>query len=381
MSAIYLIGFIQSVFVASLFLIKKQKKLSDYVLSFYVLVMGFFLFFIYSKESGFYDANPFTIVLDILYWVWIGPALFIYIDLITSVKQRFKWTYLLHLIPMLIVLVGFSKYFTNESIIYFEDYQSDWWFTTLATYVWYYNSPVYYIICIVKLVQHKRKVKDYFSNTSKRDLKWLFYLANGFAAFLLFGLITAIMKYYFKVDFSFDSRHYTWLVMVVYIFGIGYYGYIQKGVFTNAKFEIKQSSGLGQEVGENKIRYKKSGLSEEESLSISHLLLGYMEIDKPYLDAELNLVSLAEKINTTPHKLSQVINEKLGLNFYDFVNKYRIDEVKEALSKAETQNLKILAIAWDCGFNSKSVFYNTFKKVTKQTPSQYRKSVLEVDYA
>ena len=106
-----------------------------------------------------------------------------------------------------------------------------------------------------------------------------------------------------------------------------------------------------------------------------------MEINKPYLETELNLVGLAEKINTTPHKLSQVINEKLNLNFYDFVNNYRIEEVKEALSNPENWNLKIISIAWDCGFNSKSVFYNTFKKFTKQTPSQYRKSVLEVNYA
>ena len=238
MSAIYLIGFIQSLFVSSLFLLKKEKSLSDYVLSFYILVMGFFLFFIYSKESGFYNANPFTIVLDILYWVWIGPTLFIYIDLITSVKQKFKKAHLLHFIPMLIVLVGFNEYFVNSDFIYFEEFQSDWWFTTFATYVWYYNSPIYYIFCIVKLVQHKRKVRHYFSNTAKRDLKWLFYLANGFAAFLFFGLITAVMKYYFKVDFSFDSRHYTWLVMVIYIFGIGYYGYMQKGIFTNIKLAI-----------------------------------------------------------------------------------------------------------------------------------------------
>ncbi|NJO91788.1 MAG: AraC family transcriptional regulator [Chloroflexia bacterium] len=379
MSAIYLIGFIQSLFVSSLFLLKKQKKPSDYVLSFYILVMGFFLFFIYSKESGFYDANPLTIVLDILYWVWIGPALFVYIDLIVSVKQRFKKMYLLHLIPMVIVLIGFSEYFINSDISYFEDFDSDWWFTSFATYVWYYNSHVYYLICIVKLLFHRKEIKHYFSNTSKRDLKWLFHLANGFAAFLIFGLITGILRYYFEVDFSFSSKHYTWLVMVIYIFGIGYYGYVQKGVF--ADITKKDFSEDAKHVFEPKSRYEKSGLSEEESLIIQNSLLDYMKNEKPYLDAELNLTFLAEKINTTSHKLSQVINEKLKLNFYDFVNKYRVEDAKQALCDPQNDNLKILTIAWDCGFNSKSVFYSTFKKFTNQTPSQYRNTVLKVNYA
>ena len=351
------------------------------MLSFYILVMGFFLFFIYSKESGFYHANPLTIILDILYWVWIGPALFIYIDLITSVKQQLKTKHLLHLIPTIIVLVGFSEYFLNSDISYFEEFQSTWWFSEFAMYVWYYNSPVYYIVCIIRLVNHKRKLKNYFSNTTKRDLKWLFYLANGFAAFLIFGLVTAILNYYFKVEFNFDSRHYTWLVMVVYIFGIGYYGYLQKGVFAGTEQEVMSNSRKFKEESEQKLRYAKSGLSKDEGTTINKLLLDYMKKERPHLNPDLNLTFLAEKINTTPHKLSQVINENLGLNFYDFVNKYRVDEVKKALIAPENENIKIISIAWDCGFNSKSVFYNTFKKFTNQTPSEYKKNVSGLKYA
>lgn len=379
MSAIYIIGFIQAVFIASLFLIKRKKLASDYVLSTYLLVMGFFLFFIYAKESGFYKSNPLTIILDILYWVLIGPSLIIYIDLITSVKQKFKTRYLLHLLPAIIVLIGFNGYFLEADTKYFEDYHSNWWFTTFATYVWYYNSPIYYIIGIVKLIRHKKKIKDNYSSTYKRDLKWLFYLVNGFAAFLFFGLITAHLKYYFNVNFPFDSSHYTWLVMVIYIFGIGYYGYIQKGVFSNINIVIEEHNPyLGREKGE-KSRYQKSGLTKQESLSINKMLFNCMQKEKPYLDAELNLVTLAEMVNTTPHKLSQVINNENGLNFYDFVNRYRIDEVKEMLGKPEFDNTKILAIAWDCGFNSKSVFYNTFKKYTNQTPTQFKNSILQVN--
>ena len=96
--------------------------------------------------------------------------------------------------------------------------------------------------------------------------------------------------------------------------------------------------------------------------------------EKPYNDPELNLPSLAKALDLSVHHLSQVINHDQNSNFYDFINRYRIDEVKQQLTDRYRAEQSILTLAFAAGFNSKATFNRIFKEQTKQTPSQYRKS-------
>jgi ligand-binding sensor domain-containing protein/AraC-like DNA-binding protein len=92
-----------------------------------------------------------------------------------------------------------------------------------------------------------------------------------------------------------------------------------------------------------------------------------------YLDCKLGLNELAQEIHLTPNQLSTLLNEQIGQSFYDYVNAYRIDEVKRRLVDPKENKKTILAIAWECGFNSKSAFNRIFKSQTGHTPSEYQK--------
>lgn len=87
---------------------------------------------------------------------------------------------------------------------------------------------------------------------------------------------------------------------------------------------------------------------------------------------ELTLKDLASALDIYPHYITQVLNTVFNQNFYDFINNYRIEEVKERLRDSQYRNLTVLAIAYDCGFNSKSTFNRIFKQKTGLTPTQYR---------
>jgi AraC-like DNA-binding protein len=86
------------------------------------------------------------------------------------------------------------------------------------------------------------------------------------------------------------------------------------------------------------------------------------------------LQKLAERLGISPHHLSQVINERLNQNFFDFVNQYRVGEAKRQLLDAKKKHYSIMAIAGDVGFNSKSAFNAAFKKHANVTPSEWRRT-------
>ena len=96
--------------------------------------------------------------------------------------------------------------------------------------------------------------------------------------------------------------------------------------------------------------------------------------EKPYLNPSLSMNELGRKISISPRALSQIINECLGINFFDFVNNYRVEEAKRYLADSSNQNRNILEILLDVGFNTKSVFNRVFKKHTGMTPSSFKKA-------
>jgi AraC-like DNA-binding protein len=122
-------------------------------------------------------------------------------------------------------------------------------------------------------------------------------------------------------------------------------------------------------------KYKGIKIPEDESARIIAELKRYMEEKKSYLNAELKLADLAHEINFPVHEISQVLNQDLHQSFYDFVNKYRIEEVKNRMADKTYEKFTIIAIAEQCGFNSKTSFYRIFKNETGKTPADYLKEI------
>ncbi|MCP4137726.1 MAG: AraC family transcriptional regulator [bacterium] len=121
-------------------------------------------------------------------------------------------------------------------------------------------------------------------------------------------------------------------------------------------------------------RYKRSRLEGVETNELHDRLVELMEKEKVFADEEISLSDLADELTITPHQLSQFLNERLSLNFYSFINQYRVKEAMIML--IEEPDRTILSVAHAVGFNSKSSFYDAFSRFTGKTPSQYRKHIL-----
>jgi ligand-binding sensor domain-containing protein/AraC-like DNA-binding protein len=120
-------------------------------------------------------------------------------------------------------------------------------------------------------------------------------------------------------------------------------------------------------------KYKSSGLSSDRTREYGLLLEKTMEQERLYLDPDLTLAKLADATAIPAKPLSQVINERFGMNFNDYVNRLRVEEAKRLLLDPATGDFKLLRVAFASGFNSKSVFNAAFKKHTGLSPSEFRR--------
>ncbi len=119
-------------------------------------------------------------------------------------------------------------------------------------------------------------------------------------------------------------------------------------------------------------KYKKSNLPEETAEIYTRKIIEYMEERRAYTDDDITFQKMARDLSIPPYQLSQVLNTKLKMNFYNFINTYRVEEAKKLLANPEFRDTKILEISQMAGFKSKSVFNSVFKDFTNLTPKEYR---------
>lgn len=131
----------------------------------------------------------------------------------------------------------------------------------------------------------------------------------------------------------------------------------------------------GKKIEEEKKKYVKSGIKEKQIDSINKALIELMNTEKPYLDPKISLKLLANKLGRSSNHVSQVINDMHNMNFFDFINDYRIHEMIDLLKTPENKRYTLLAIAEKAGFNSKTTFNVAFKKLKGITPRKFFKEL------
>jgi AraC-like DNA-binding protein len=176
-----------------------------------------------------------------------------------------------------------------------------------------------------------------------------------------------------KTSVLFDN--FAGLVYLVGVFFIAYFSLKQKEIIPLNKEEKKEIDILINETSDLKNNQKKL-ISDDELKEMKSNLIQVMDHKKPFLDPELSLFKLASQLNISTHLLSYIINKGCNENFYQFINTYRIEEAKKMIQDSNMEHLSLMGIAFEVGFNSKTVFNTTFKKMTNQTPSEFKKAIL-----
>ncbi|MGH7495034.1 MAG: helix-turn-helix domain-containing protein [bacterium] len=303
-----------------------------------------------------------------------GPLLYFYAKFLTGKNLEPRRKDVWHLLPFFFHLAWLIPFYRlpqkiklgiMEKYIAVENPQMEWPYFIL--FLAQISQMLYYTWLTLRLIKERTiSLKENSLALEYINLIWLKRLTRGFGACVWLTLLY-MLALQGGLPYSRAIDALVLLSQAVLIYGISYVALRQPEIFSGA-FALK-----------NAPKYEKSTLTPARATAYVSKLLHVMENEKLFARSELKLQDLAHKMDVSPHHLSQIINEKLGQNFFDFVNHYRVAEAQKLLADPQKQHFTILSLALEVGFNNKASFNTAFKKYTGMTPSQFRDAHVKPD--
>ena len=344
------------------------------------LLAGFFLSqsFISLHELILYgDQFRYAVLSSSPNWFFIGslgyalngPLLYLYvISIIRSdfnLGPRHRW----HLLPLVVYFLFLIFAFYSQThmqkvaLIDLYQFDLDWQFVTMDTLI-KSSRFAYFIMSFYLINKYREQLKDYQSSIENIDLTWLKILVLGFALVSLVGVLLSISKVvnlFYTVDISLQiflglTTYYADLILVCFL------------LF----FSAANISSVAKVKDQSKSSYEDYEANEE----YVDRVIKFMDDEKPYLKSNITLDTLSELIDVPARELTALLNGHFKMNYYEFINNYRIKEAKLILAQDVNQEKTISDVFLAVGFNSKSVFNTFFKKNVGVTPTDFRKQIL-----
>ncbi len=381
MQVILIIGAAQALFFSILLINKKKGKLHDKILAVWLAVLALhlsFAYWLFLQQPTYLNYAGYDAGIIVLYY----SLMYIYAKSIISGHERLEWKWLIHLLPCLLVYATSLPFIRLSELEKSNVLSQPLSPLLLASLFLAIVFSIAYLIVVFRLIgKHDVNIKKAYSYDDTINLIWLKKLAIVLTGISFFFLIAVGYVYYLRFTSSessiqlysnLDFIGYTLFTLFIYL--LGYFGYRQGNIFTHQPRTV--DGFLGESISETIPKRSNNKQEEEKNESqdkqFVKLLDEYMKNEQPYLNSTLSLYQLAKQMEVSSHYLSHILNNRIRKNFYEFVNQYRIDEVKRRIVSDQNSKYTILAIALDCGFNSKATFNRTFKNYTGYTPSQFQ---------
>ncbi len=377
-----LIGAVHGFVLSALLLGSRRNRRSSNVLLALMLVCYTLpLLKVTLQDIGFFHAyglSPWSI--ELLYG--LGPSLYLYSKTVTDSEFRLRLADLIHGVPVLLELAYYSSSLFRQnqhhSFSPVEDTAHLVWMLQQAGAV--VSLLAYLALTNYRLWAYSRWVKATCSTLHQRALSWLQIPVLLYTAFsLLWFTLRAIDVFRFSDSLAADFYQPLLGFLALSTYWIGTRGYLESqpvGVGFGNVSRLEAPRGSKGLAGIKPVEKAAQEPSEMDLLVTTFRHLGQvMDCDKPYLQDDLSLAELADQLGINPRLLSKVINTQARMNFYDFVNCYRIEEFKRRVAGPDAAN-NLLDLAYACGFGSKTTFNHVFKKQAGMTPSRYRKERL-----
>ncbi|MES2824635.1 MAG: AraC family transcriptional regulator [Pseudomonadota bacterium] len=360
---IMIVSILESVFLCAFFgLISSKQRVASRILAFlFLLVAGTLI-----SELIIWNAYlqpliaSWTIAPAIVSACLLleGPTLYLYLHSLSSGTHLWRWSKAIHLLPAL-VSVGIILVFN----ITLEEWLPSHWATSPANsnlaikFLWaaFKSLPVAYVIaCFYAERRRRQEMKQLYSSISQLELLAVDIVLAGFFLRWFWSFI----GYVISGDISSEANNL-----------VGNLNNYLTAVLLNTLFVfgLVNTRQLNMLPTEEEAKPAEIEPPKEKIAAIERGI----QTQKLHLNSDINLKSFSEQIGLRPRDVSNIINSHYGSNFFEFINRFRIEEAKRLLMVEDSKDV-ILDIVYKCGFNSPSAFHRFFKRVVGIPPSKYR---------
>ncbi len=300
-----------------------------------------------------------------------GPLIYFFIREAYN-KRKFRPQDSLHFIPFALILFHFSIADPNQYPVSFLVP----FFKAFPRLMMQMSSlAIYHFLALAEWKRYREGIAHHYAQVYQDHLNWIprfIYSSLGVT------VIVAVTIYYMYMFYPLlQPIRFGFAALSLFVYWVSYSALSQPHLFAVIKgtatdlFAAENTPRLF--IHRPSKKYANSTLSSEEAHRIAASLDDLVGGKKVFLEPDITIEEIADKIGCSKHHLSQVLNEHIKQSFYDYINHFRVEEAKHLLADPSKQNQKISSIAFDAGFNSISTFNEVFKKVANCTPSKWRK--------
>lgn len=290
----------------------------------------------------------------------IAPLLYLYLQTILNQNWKFRKKHLLLFLPSLFFLLELIPFYAlpiSEKFKIRDAIDQGHSLSGLALYLKLSRSFIF-LQNLAGIVYFCYQTRILFTLKSIKENPLIlhFYILTRFT------IVTIFISFFFEIFYQFENYKISATFLGLSISSIVTYLHILIIVFPKGNSEINQAY--------KKIKYESSNL---KNLNTNHLIQNLESLmieEKLYRNENLTMGEIAKRLTVNNHQLSELLNSEMNISFYDYLNKFRVNEAKKLLE--QKKELTVLKIAFDVGFKSQSTFYSAFKKEFKMTPNDYR---------
>jgi AraC-like DNA-binding protein len=324
--------------------------------------------------------EAFFVALTLPAWLLLGPALWLYVEGLTSetpwrLQPRHSRHFILFGLGLIAVglIAGLSDEARRTMLVEGEEYGTAYaaavvLFVFALVLGWVVQSGWYVAAIFLRLARYRARLRNLFASNEGRELRWIAGLLMIVVGLWLLAAATVVVENF--TGGVLVTRRGGAAMALLLVWSLAVWGLRQKPGFEGRYLEAAGDAdppSYGLAPPEQK--YQRSALGDDQARRIAGKIEAAMAREQLYLDPALSLHKLARHLAVSPNHVSQTLNETIGASFFDYVNGWRVRAAEPQIIEGRET---VLAIALGVGFNTRSSFYKTFRRVTGQTPGAFR---------
>lgn len=342
---------------------KTSNRILSAILFFlsYRLVVETLLLFGYGRYDTLYH-----FMIDVN-WVY-GPLIYFYVKSRVQVDFRFQSRDWVHFSPLLIQFIC-SNFVRAQNFIWDGTHESLSWLGLWGYKIWM-NYPTMYIIASLLIIFYSFKAEKLFKKNGQSnrvvdgEVSWISRVLLAFRIYfaLVLSILLLDLLVFQEVEYYYFTRFYYYpffIGMAILTYWLAIAGFTRKDQRLPKKTPVMSD--------------EERQLLEKMAIDLGQL----MEKQKLYTHTDLSLATLAKQLETKPYLLSKCLKTQLSTKFSDYINEYRLQELKRLLKDKRNEKFTLLSLAYEAGFNSKASFNRASKKHLGLSPSDLRKQLKE----